>query len=471
MNDFDIIAKLVTAIRRDLETVVKPEALSPVASATVDMTSELLGHIGVWLDELHTMVPELAEANLKLVGEISTDEVTSSKPNSRLSPDTPFAGPEYQAAVNRLDALLDRETAEGDAVLPTVMSAEVRLRDQEKSLVEAKLKKSTDDLVACEPEPGIKDIEAIASDYLSGGSVSELAKIPGGYSKDTYRFTLEGEDRQIQKLVLRRNLPFNHAGTSVLDEYKYLKAVYAEGLPVAEPLLCVADKRYVGQPFVVSRFLGGSSGTDHWQDDKRCREEICMQLAHTLGRLHQLDPNTLGFEPLNDPVAQVVKYITDWRDHWHEYRIHASPTLAAGFQWLLENAPVNLERATIVHADVGFHNIMTEDSKILGLLDWEFAHLGDPAEDLAYCRQFVEPLMDWEDFMAEYRTISDCDYSLDRARFFEVWRSVRNSVSCAVAWHGFLTDKYPALKMALQGVTLYRRFLRDAAQQIKGELE
>jgi len=89
--------------------------------------------------------------------------------------------------------------------------------------------------------------------------------------------------------------------------------------------------------------------------------------------------------------------------------------------------------------------------------------LGDPTEDLGYCRPVIEQLMPWDDFLAVYRAAGGGDYRDENARFFEMWRSARNAVCCAVSWRGFLSGAYPALKMAYQGIPLYRNFVRNTA--------
>ena len=471
VGDLKLIAKLLGAIRRDLDTVVRPDAVSPAAQSALVMASDMLGYLGVWLDELRNAVPEFESIQSEIADQIDPGTAGDGLSEKKVLPvETPFAEEAHAAVLNRLDGALAKLPSAGNSVLRPLMAAEVGFRDLEAKLVDDQLEREINLLQASEVRPNEAAMDAIATDYLGGGTTTDLAKLPGGFSKDTYRFTHKRPCGRDEPLVLRRDLPFNHAGTTVLREYKFIAAAHKAGIPVAEPVVCVAETDYVGQPFIILRFLRGASGTEAWENDPNKCKTVCTQLAHTLGRIHKLEPESLGFDPLGDPGEQIIKYITDWRDHWIRYRMHPSPTLMAGFQWLLEHAPVNLERATIVHGDIGFHNIMTDDATLVGLLDWEFAHLGDPAEDLAYCRQFVEPLMPWDDFMSVYRSIVDTDYSPERARFYEVWRSVRNAVSCSVAWHGFLTGKYPALKMAYQGVPLYRRFVRDTAAKIESEL-
>jgi aminoglycoside phosphotransferase len=43
----------------------------------------------------------------------------------------------------------------------------------------------------------------------------------------------------------------------------------------------------------------------------------------------------------------------------------------------------------VVHGDFGPQNLLIDDGRISALVDWEFAHLGDPIEDLAWAEWIV----------------------------------------------------------------------------------
>jgi len=301
--------------------------------------------------------------------------------------------------------------------------------------------------------------------------VLSFHRVYGGYSKDTFLFDVAADDGATEALVLRRDLPFGPAGTTVRDEYALLRRLFEIGFPVAEPLLLDSEEHHVGQAAMVSRRIAGRPGTEGWSADPGRRDEIVRQLARIVARLHAQDPSDLGVViEAGDARAAVRAYLERWRDRWHRHRVHPSATLAAGFDWLLTHIPGIDGRPVVVHGDIGFHNVMVEGSEITALLDWEFAHAGDPVEDLGYARQFIEPLGCWELFLDTYVAAGGAPYRQENARFYEVWRSVRNAVCCMTSWHGFLDGSYPALKMAYQGIVFYRHFARDAAVQIQKEL-
>jgi aminoglycoside phosphotransferase (APT) family kinase protein len=61
-----------------------------------------------------------------------------------------------------------------------------------------------------------------------------------------------------------------------------------------------------------------------------------------------------------------------------------------------------LGSSAFVHGDAGPYNMLVENDRLTALLDWEFAHLGDPAEDLGIARCYAEDFMDWGEFMRVY---------------------------------------------------------------------
>ena len=43
----------------------------------------------------------------------------------------------------------------------------------------------------------------------------------------------------------------------------------------------------------------------------------------------------------------------------------------------------------LVHGDFGPQNVLIQDDRITALLDWEFAHIGQPVEDLAWTEWII----------------------------------------------------------------------------------
>jgi aminoglycoside phosphotransferase (APT) family kinase protein len=164
--------------------------------------------------------------------------------------------------------------------------------------------------------------------------------------------------------------------------------------------------------------------------------------------------------------------IEEWRGFWMRKRLEPSVKLEALFGWLDSNVPPDPGFApTLVHGDYGFHNLIMEQGEVTAILDWEFAHMGDPAEDVNYCRQFIERYVPFDYFLARYLARGGRPYDEARDRFFTVWRNVRNAVASIGALNAFYRETPGNIKMATAGLAYNPRFELEALRLVAGYLE
>jgi aminoglycoside phosphotransferase (APT) family kinase protein len=253
-----------------------------------------------------------------------------------------------------------------------------------------------------------------------------------------------------------------------VEEFELLNALAAAGLQSPKPLWREADPSYAGRPFLLFPQYPGAAIFGDYEAPEAERRAVCHDVARLMARLHALDPYALGVAPRDgaSPQEVVRQYVRFWRDKWRRRQVHPSIILETAFDWLERNAPASLPRVSLIHSDISFRNTLIDQGRLSVLLDWEFWHLGDPMEDLGYFRLVAEPYIPWDEFMRVYQEAGGEAYHPERAAFYEVWRSVRNSTTTTTAWNGFLSGAYPASKAAYQGVSLYRLFLRDVADKL-----
>jgi aminoglycoside phosphotransferase (APT) family kinase protein len=60
------------------------------------------------------------------------------------------------------------------------------------------------------------------------------------------------------------------------------------------------------------------------------------------------------------------------------------PTFELALQWLDDHAPNDPDEPRLVHGDYRNGNLIVGADGLRAVLDWELAHLGDPAEDLGW---------------------------------------------------------------------------------------
>lgn len=461
--------------------------MSVEAKAAAALASEMLSHIVKALDGL----PDRLEAHLAELGQVRD------RAKGLLADRPPASGVNGIASELRDEPRLDAAAGDLASVLSALLAARRAGEDTRFSLAVAEIAREAvaaegarvlderesgiaemaddrDPVLAVEYALTAQDIERFFADRFPDahpGRVAALDRLAGGYSKDTFAFRLTGKVDGVRDIILRRDLPFGPGENTVIEEFAILNAVADAGLPVARPFWCETDEGYAGRPFLLLPKLPGSAIPMDWPGASRSeKERVCCEIAGYLARLHRLDLASLGAAVPDHrrTMQDVVRdYVRHWRSKWMRRRTHPSAILEVAYDWLEANVPAGAPRACLVHGDMSLANTLAEDNRVVAILDWEFWHLGDPIEDLSYFRWGTEPHVPWETIMSAYRAAGGEDYAPDRARFYEIWRSVRNATTTSTAWRGFLNGKYPATKAAYQGVGFYRYCLIDLANKLK----
>jgi aminoglycoside phosphotransferase (APT) family kinase protein len=451
-----IVSEVLQAALADLQTRLVPTLTDPDAQLVATMLSDLIEILAAWHQE---PAEDLVARMAPLADLCGADSPPSAS-------DDPGGLDAYGNLAHELQNRIETSGQTDLSALQAALRADRAFYKGEMDIRRNAASRGFARIAAVEVEMTAERAGRLTTACLGEGfSVERLARLPGGMSKDSFYLTLRTPEGGPMEVVVRRDLPFGPALTTVKDEYALLTKLIGRGLPMAAPLGCDATG-LAGQPAMLSERVAGSSGSQAWREDPAARMRVCLQLAEAMAKLHRIDPTDVDLKAAADPRSQVEAYVLCWRERWRSNRQEPSPTLAAAFDWLLANLPQEVDRASIVHGDIGFHNIIVDGDRVRALLDWEFFHVGDPVEDLSYVRQFIDPLMPWSGFIAAYRAAGGVEYRTENAAFYEVWRDLRNSITCATAWRGFLEGRYPALKMAYQGMALSRYFTQQLAKTL-----
>jgi aminoglycoside phosphotransferase (APT) family kinase protein len=299
-------------------------------------------------------------------------------------------------------------------------------------------------------------------------TVTGLAFLPGGMSKETIRVFTEQAGRT-GGFVIRKDFPISPAMMGVVDEFPMLEALHAAGqVPLAQPLWQEPDPSVFGTPLFAVTMVEGTSDISAAVGDTDQGMILGDALAKAMAHLHAMPPQHTTAGPLveRDAKGHVFAEIKRWYNGLLEGGGVPDPALATVFAWLMANVPEQTAPSAIVHGDIGFHNMLMKDGKLTALLDWEFAHIGDPAEDLMYSRLFVEQVIDWASFVKLYVGYGGVAPTPEQERFFAVWQSARNAAGCARAVNIFLSQPSADIKLAVSGLTFEPRFAIDALQRI-----
>ena len=117
------------------------------------------------------------------------------------------------------------------------------------------------------------------------------------------------------------------------------------------------------------------------------REGLLDELASELAKVHsirldehpELPIGALGVALDGDPVDAALRFARGMVDEMHE----PHPALELAIGWLHAHRPA-VHEIVLVHGDFRTGNFLLVPDGLSAVLDWEFAHWGVPAEDLAW---------------------------------------------------------------------------------------
>jgi aminoglycoside phosphotransferase (APT) family kinase protein len=322
---------------------------------------------------------------------------------------------------------------------------------------------------AADREVNAANLQKYLRSHARGGaavSVSNVKLVPGGRSKRTLIAELDNAGALPHEIVLRMDTG-RGTGTSVVDEFPMIEQVARLGVPVPEPLWLEASPAVFNQPFIVFRRMPGASAGDLIEGAFKKEPATGRALARAIGQVH-----AAGVRLIEDPKrrASSVDYTRELLDHflnsWNSGKPFPSIAVDAAFLWLYRGLDARLGPSTVVQADMGFHNLLLDEADNACLLDWEFAHFGDPAEDLAACKPAVEKCMPWADFMAEYQKHGGLPVSEFRLKYFEIWRPLRNAVACGTVHHVLMSQEADDIDPVTISMSTFVRLQADLARSL-----
>jgi len=227
---------------------------------------------------------------------------------------------------------------------------------------------------------------AFLDDAGLGSGPLRWARIGGGQSNVTFRIQRDGAD-----VVLRRGPrpPLPPSTHDMVREARIQAALAPLGVPVPRILAVCEDQAVLGVPFYVMEYLDGDVVTDTIPahlDGPEQRRGTSEALADMLVQLHSLEIGSGELAGLGRPDGYLKRQLQRFAALWEMGATRELPQVAAVATWLEANRP-DTQRTALIHGDYRLGNLMfrrTAPARVLGVLDWEMATLGDPLADLGY---------------------------------------------------------------------------------------
>jgi aminoglycoside phosphotransferase (APT) family kinase protein len=256
------------------------------------------------------------------------------------------------------------------------------------------------------------DVPSLAR-YLAGrieGLAAPLTvrQFPAGFSNLTYLLQ-SGTSEWVLRRPPHGTRP--SSGHDMAREFRVLSGLRGRYPYAPEPVLLCEDTSVIGAPFYLAHRIRGVILRRDYPTDLppeaplvRAQQEA---LVDALAELHRVKFVDAGLASLGQPDDYVQRQVRGWGSRYDRARTDDSPDHTGFLEWLTANRPVATGPAALLHNDYKLDNVVFDErapDRLIGVLDWEMATLGDPRMDLgcslAYWIEAGDP-----DWLAATRTL------------------------------------------------------------------
>ncbi|KAL1988108.1 hypothetical protein VTN96DRAFT_1139 [Rasamsonia emersonii] len=216
-----------------------------------------------------------------------------------------------------------------------------------------------------------------------------------GQSNPTYQLTAADG----QRFVLRKKPPgklLSKTAHKVEREFKIIYALERTDVPVPKAYCLCEDSSVIGTPFYIMEFLDGRMFTDPSIPgvSPQERNALWRDAVRTLGKLHRVDPKSVGMESFGKPTGfydrQIATFTTISESQAQAVDVDTKepvgplPHFGDMVRFFSNKATQPRDRGTFVHGDYKIDNMVFHrtEPRVIGILDWEMATIGHPLSDI-----------------------------------------------------------------------------------------
>ncbi|MCX6396912.1 MAG: phosphotransferase family protein [Propionibacteriales bacterium] len=268
------------------------------------------------------------------------------------------------------------------------------------------------------------DLDAVRT-WLAGHGVDlvgdvEIQQFGGGASNLTYSLRTADQD-----LILRRP-PRGKKAAGAHDmgrEFRIQSALKGPFGLVPDMVAFCDDESVIGSEFYVMQRLDGiiprRDLPAELDLDETSARALNRTFIDTLIKLHRVDTAIPEIAAMGKGSGYVERQITGWSGRYRNAITEDAPAFTAVMDWLVERMPADVANC-VIHNDYRFDNVILsreDPSRIIGVLDWEMATLGDPLMDLGGTLAYWVTPDDDEGFQLVRRQPSNLPGMFDRREF------------------------------------------------------
>lgn len=223
----------------------------------------------------------------------------------------------------------------------------------------------------------------LAGRSLGALRADSLVRLTAGASYQTWSFDVD-TPAGLLPLILRRmpdDAPAQDTQIGPEAEALVIQCAAAGGVPVPTVHHVLEPSDGLGRGFIAARLAGETLASRILRAEcfAAVRPRLAYLCGQALARIHATPPASLPRLPQGCARERL-------------FALHAAysragsrrPVFEWAFAWLDERCPPAAQPPRLVHGDFRNGNLMLDEHGIVAVLDWELAHLGDPAEDLGW---------------------------------------------------------------------------------------
>ncbi len=277
-----------------------------------------------------------------------------------------------------------------------------------------------------------------------------VSEFKGGQSNPTYRLTTPSASYVLRRKPPGTLLPSAHA---VDREYRMLSALAGTGVPVPRTYLLCEDAAVVGTMFYVMDCLDGRIFFDPRLpevEDVAERGAMFDAMNVVIAALHTVDYKAVGLSDFGREGGYVARQIGRWSKQYKASETETIDAMERLMAWLPDHLPES-DETTLVHGDYRLDNLVFHptEPRVIGVLDWEIATLGNPLADFAY------HVMAWRVSPAEFRGLRDVDIAAlgipDEASYVAAYAR-RTGRDALPDWEFYIAYNLFRMAAILQGI-------------------
>lgn len=216
-----------------------------------------------------------------------------------------------------------------------------------------------------------------------------LTRLKGGNSNVTYLLT----DSQVSYLIRRPPVhALDASAHSMKREWQVLNALRRHSsVPVATPYAHCEDLSVIGAEFLVLEYIPKSASLLNalpptYPSAAHTLSSIGFSLMEVLSGIQAVDWRASGLADFGRPDGFLPRQVPRWEKHYRKNQVRHLPDFERVTQWLASAVPPG-QPPGIMHGDFHLDNCLfaTDEPRLLAVVDWEMATIGDPLLDLGLC--------------------------------------------------------------------------------------